>query len=87
MLLDPDLVSDLVNGLCQKDCICQIDPLHHLAKIAKFQWSYSQFTYSVSDTPQGVALRSNPSEGDILPYSPLLSRSPQQTLGCSLFMH
>ena len=36
MQLDPDLVPDLVNGLCLKDYMCAINPLYHLAKISKF---------------------------------------------------
>lgn len=47
--LDPDLVPDLVNSLCLKDNICAINPLYHLVKITKFQTTYSQFSYQVSD--------------------------------------
>ena len=49
MRLDPDLVPDLVNSLCLKDCMCTLNPLYHLAKISKFQHAYSQFTYQVAN--------------------------------------
>ena len=49
MRLNPDLVPDLVNGLCLKDYICAISHLYHLAKTSQFQRAYSQFTYRVSD--------------------------------------
>lgn len=35
--------------VCLKANICAINPLYHLVKITKFQSTYSQFTYQVSD--------------------------------------
>ena len=91
MWLDPDLVPDLVNDLCLKDCIRTINPLYHLAKISKFQSSYSQFTYQVSDTIRTLSasrssLESHPySRGDpgVQPAAVLRA---QQALGCPLFI-
>lgn len=36
MQLDPELASELINGLCLKDYLCAINPLYQLAKISKF---------------------------------------------------
>lgn len=36
MQLDPILGPNLVNGLCLKDEMCTINPLHNLVKISKF---------------------------------------------------
>ena len=48
MQLDPDLVPDLVNGLCLKDYICVIYPLYHLAKISKFRMLLITYRESVA---------------------------------------
>ena len=47
MRLDPDLVSDLVNGLCLKDYMCTISPLYHLVRISKFSMLLITYQESV----------------------------------------
>ena len=65
MQLDPILDPDWVNGLCLKDYICKINPLYHLAKMAKFFMLL--VTYRGSAAARNLsALRSNLGR---LPYS------------------
>lgn len=89
MQLDPELVSELINGLCLKGYVCAINPLYQLAKISKFNMPLITYRGSAAarnlSNPMSNIEKHPRSRGDP-GMQPIAMRESSTVLGCPLVM-